>query len=291
MFVATEVVKPNVSRAILERLHSLDDLPHFPSALMKLEQLLASHQTVHLEDVANLVAQDPRLAAGLIGVVNSAKYSPGFKVADLTLAVNRIGTSDVRMMAHAINYKSAIKTKPPFSEKEFMQHAMLAAFIGQSLAKEVHINPGEGFLCGLMHDIGIYLLSTENRETYKSVMLQVMGDARNLVAIENRHYQTAHPILGARLLQQWKFPSEIVMGVAGHHAPESSDSKYQAYAFLTSLAELGAYRDGLTNGVVGSDNWLNDQVLQGLDFFGLSESTYQELIADAYDNAVNCGLA
>lgn len=282
--------KPNVSKAILERLHSLDDLPHFPNALMKLEQLLASQQTVHLEDVSTLVAQDPRLTAGLIGVVNSARYSPGFKVADLALAVNRIGTADVRMMAHAINYKSAIKTKPPFSEKEFMQHAMLAAFIAQRLAKEQHINPAEAFLCGLMHDIGVYLLATESRETYKKVVQQVLGDALRLVAVEMNLFQTAHPVLGARLLQQWKFPAEIVMGVSGHHDPQRTDAKYQAYAYVTCLAEFGAYQNGLTNGFVSVDSPLTEQVLQGLDYFGLSESTYLELIADAYENAASTGL-
>jgi len=40
-FVA-EVKKQNVSKVILERLRALDDLPHFPDALMKLEQILVS---------------------------------------------------------------------------------------------------------------------------------------------------------------------------------------------------------------------------------------------------------
>lgn len=283
--------KPNVSRAIIERLKVLDDLPHFPDALMKLEQILAGQQDVHIDDVSKLVAQDPRLTAGVIGVVNSAKYSPGFEIADLEAAVNRLGLVDVRMMAHAINYKSAIKTKPPFSEKEFMYHAMVSGFVAQSLAKHLHINQGEAFLCGLMHDLGIYLLATEDREKYKQVMSEANGDVDKLIRAESNVFQTSHPVMAARLLQQWKFPVSIIMGVASHHQPDKADDKFKAHAYLTYLSERAAYADGFSNGVVGSvDEDLPETFHNALEFFGLSFELYNEMIQDALEGANASGL-
>lgn len=293
----TNVKKPNVSKVILERLKALDDLPHFPNALMKLEQILAGNQDVHLEDVSSLVAQDPRLTAGVIGVVNSARYSPGFEITSIDEAVNRLGTKDVRMMAHAINYKSAIKTKPPFSEKEFMRHAMLAAFIAQSIAKSVHFDQGEAFLCGLMHDIGIYLLATEDRDKYKQVMNDVHGDIGQLILAEHRVFGTNHAVVGARLLQQWRFPKEIIMSVAGHHSPEKVDEAFQNYAYLTYLAEMGAHLGGHSNGVAALvddvesyQEHLPESMSMALDYFGLDYQHYHELVLDSVDAVEASGL-
>lgn len=284
-------VKPNVSRVILERLKVLDDLPRFPNALMKLEQMLSSDKELHLEDVAALVAQDPRLTAGIIGAVNSARYSPGYHITNIEEAVQRLGTQDVRMMAHAINYQSAVKTKPPFSEKDFMRHAMLSAFIAQALAKAVHFDQGEAFLCGLMHDIGAYLLAIESRDKYKQVMLDSLGEAAFLVPAEQSVFGTNHAVLGGRLLQQWRFPKEVVMGVAMHHAPHSAPEEFQNYAYLTYLAEQGAFVGGLTNGIVTHKGEVPaDILLNGLEYFGITLEHYNELVLNAVELAKESNL-
>lgn len=283
--------KKNVSKTILERLKVLGNLPHFPDALMKLEQLLASNQDVHLGDISSLVAQDPRLTAGVIGVVNSARYSPGYEITAIGEAVGRLGTSDVRMMAHAINYKSAIKTKPPFSEKEFMRHAMLSAFVAQLLARELHLNAGEAFLCGLMHDIGVYLLATEDRDAYKQVITGADNDASRLVAEEQSRFGTTHAMMGARLLQQWRFPVAIIMGVAHHHSPDQADEQYKNYAMLTCLAEYASYVLRMGNAVVSPRfEEMPENVCNCLTHFGIGEEHYKEVVQDALDLATNSGM-
>ncbi|MDG6778417.1 HDOD domain-containing protein [Thiomicrorhabdus sp. zzn3] len=286
--------KPNVSKAIIERLQALDDLPHFPDALMKLERLIASGEDVHVDDVVQLIALDPRLAAGLIGVVNTAKYSMGKKISDLSEAVMRIGTQDVRLMAHAINYKSTFKTKPPFSEKHFLRHALLSAFVAQTLAKALHINAGEAFLCGLMHDIGIYLLAVEDREKYLEVMRLTDYQISRLAPAEFQVFGTHHAMMSARLLQQWKFPQEVIMGVANHHTPEKADGKFQTHAYLTYLAEQGAFRLDVENGVADLSEEERDtpssQLMGALGFFGLELEQYDEMLQKARETAEQAGM-
>jgi HD-like signal output (HDOD) protein len=69
----SEVVvdKSNISKVILQRLESMENLPHFPGALIKLERLMAADKNIQIDEVVQLVAQDPRLVTGLIGVVNT----------------------------------------------------------------------------------------------------------------------------------------------------------------------------------------------------------------------------
>jgi len=287
--------KPNVSKVILERLKTLDDLPHFPDALVKLERSLSSNDNVQVEEMVQLIAQDPRLAAGLIGVVNTAKYTTGTQISDLSEAIMRVGINDVRVMAHAINYKSSFKSKPPFSEKLYLQHALLSAFVAQSLARSLHINVGEAFLCGLMHDIGIYLLAVEDREGYLKVIELAGEDVSKLIAAENQVFGTQHAMMSARLLQQWKFPQDVIMGVVHHHAPEKADGQFQAYAYLTYLSEQAVFRLGVANGVTDLSPEDREQpseaLFSALEYFGLALETFDELIQEAHEQAKNSGMA
>lgn len=285
---------PNVSKTILERLSSLDDLPHFPNALIKLERVLSSNDAVSTDEIVQLVAQDPRLAAGLIGVVNTAKYTTGTDISDLSDAIVRVGVKDVRLMAHAINYKSAFKSKPPFSEKLFLKHALVSAFIAQRFAKSVHVNAGEAFLCGLMRDIGIYLLAVEDREGYQKVIERADHDISKLLEAESGVFGTHHAMMSARLLQQWKFPLDVVMGVAFHHSPNKADSRFQDYAYVTYLAEQAAFRLGLANGVAepveSERDTPSEAFLAALEYFGVSIESFDELIEAAYQESESAGM-
>ncbi len=288
--------KPNVSKVILERLQSLEDLPHFPDALIKLERLLSTDDSVNVnvDEVVQLIAQDSRLVAGLIGVVNTPKYTTGTKITDLNSAVIRVGLTDVRLMAHAINYKSSFKRKPPFSETRFVNHALLSAFIAQSLAKVLKLNSGDAFLCGLMRDIGIYLLAIEDREGYLKVIKLAEYDIAKLTRSEITIFGTQHAMMSARLLQQWGFPQEIILGIAHHHSPEKAAPQFQSYAYLTYLAEQAVFRLNIDNGI--ADLSTDDQetpslaLLGALNQVGLTLDVYDELIHKAYEAAEEVGL-
>lgn len=290
----SETNKTNVSKRIIDRLKVLDDLPHFPDALVKLERAIATEQNLEVSDLVKLIAQDPRLAAGLIGVVNTAKYTTGMQISDLSEAIVRVGINDVRVMAHAINYKSSFKSKPPFSEKHFMKHAMLSAFIAQSLAQAVHVNKGEAFLCGLMRDIGVYLLAIEDRDKYLEVIKLADYDISKLSYSENSIFGTHHSLMSARLLQQWKFPKSVMMGIAFHHTPNKAESIYQAYAYLTFLSEQAVFRLGFDNGIADiteeEREVTSESLLEALDYFGLALESYDEIIHSAYEDAQKMGI-
>ena len=91
--------KPNVSKGIIDRLKALDDLPHFPDALVKLERAVASDEPLEIQDIVNLISQDTRLAAGLIGLVITAYYTTGTRICDLSVAIVGFGINLLRWRA------------------------------------------------------------------------------------------------------------------------------------------------------------------------------------------------
>lgn len=277
----------HISKEILERLKELDMLPHFPAVLVRLERELATNSNVTIEEIVKLVAQDPSLTAGIISVVNSCKYSTGTVVSDIAEAIMRIGIKDVRALAHAINYKSSFHRKPPFSEAHFLKHGLVSAFIAQTLARHLKLNESEAFLAGLMHDMGAYLLAMENRDAYVAVIKHVDYDISKLIASEVQVFGTNHAIMGARLLQQWQFSQDIVMGVAFHHAPHKADDSIKPFAYLTALAEQGAFRLGIENGIADLSDEHQERpssfLRNALDYFGISLPQYDAMINEGFE--------
>lgn len=276
-----------VSKEIVERLAELGDLPRMPQALMELEKMLVEDSPYEVEDIVKVITLDARLTAGIIFMANTAKYSLGETINDLAEAVIRIGLNDIRLLAHTIAYRETFKRKPPFSSDLFMRHGVIAAFVGEQLSTEVGLNSSNGFLCGLMRDLGIYLLALESREKYQQVLKAIDYDMTVLPVHENQAYGTYHALMSARLLQLWKFPNEVVMGVAYHHIPDKSREEFQAYAYLTYLSEMGVFRLGFDNGIgeIPAEYWLNPKAkfLSALQFFNLTVEEFDSVLQKAFE--------
>lgn len=281
----------NTSQDIINRLKGVDSLPHFPAALMKLEKILSSETTPNNDEIVDLISQDPRMVAGMINVVNSARYSPGYQVTDLNEAVNRIGLKEVRSMAHAINYQETVAHKLPFSKKDFIKHSLMSAFVAQEIAKQVLFNQSEAFLCGLLHDIGMVLLAVEDHEGYKQVMTDSYGQMDLLLKSEFNVFGTTHATMSARMLQHWRFSKDIIMGVAGHHTPHKAKAEFQNYAYLTYLAEQGAYLLEKPNGIIDEAEDIEADAMQdALDCLGLSIEQFEEVMGRALIQAEASGF-
>lgn len=290
----SEEVKPNISKEIMDRLKSLDELPHFPDALIRLEKAISEDEYLPMDNIVQLIAQDPRLVAGLIQMANSAKYMTGQEVTDLAEAVTVIGLKEMRMVAHLIHYQVSFKRKPPFSDTHFLRHGFISALIAQKMATFLNLDAGEAFLAGLMRDIGIYLLATENREKYLEVIKLTDFDISKLPQAENKVFGTYHAVMSARLLQQWNFSKEIIIGVAFHHNPEKAEASLQPYAYITYLAEQAVFRLGLDNGLADITDEEREnpspKLLNALAYFNLPIEKYDEFAHQSQLEAEKMGL-
>ena len=75
-------------------------LPTLPDVALKVRQRSAEAD-ISLLDMADVIAQDPALAARMIKVANSAFMGRSIKVNTLNQAVTRIGLSQIRNIAIA----------------------------------------------------------------------------------------------------------------------------------------------------------------------------------------------
>ena len=277
------------TKKLIEHLAEIKRLPHMPQALLKLNRLLAMPDEVHVLRVAELIMKDQRLTAGLLKVVNSARYLVGRPTSHIAEAIARLGVNDLRVMALAINYGEAFTSHPSLQRETYQKYSLFAAHVARALAGQsmLKFDPHEAFMIGLMHEIGVYLLLQADMLDYGHVLDACQGRLSALVVNENKALGFSHANLGARLLKDWEFSDSVVMGVLGHHAPHMLDRSHQRAAYLGYLAESAALYVYGTNGVLAAEPGVISSAAQlVLQRIGMPEDIYLACIEKAQEQGL-----
>jgi HD-like signal output (HDOD) protein len=96
------------------------------------------------------------------------------------------------------------------------------------------VNPEEALLAGLVHDVGRLALSLLPEE-FQSRSARLLAKGCTLSQVETALCGATHGELGARALERWNFPRDLVEAVRFHHQPERSSSLLAAVLYVTEL--------------------------------------------------------
>jgi HD-like signal output (HDOD) protein len=190
--LATEVSKGTVN------------LPSFPDVVMRIRKALAEPE-VKLADIVKIVGTEPRLAARLLQVANSAAFNPtGRQLTDLRAAITRLGHRPVQSaaMSFAVKQLQLAPSLRAISKplNVLWERSITVAAICQVIARRTRISPEEAFLTGLLHGIGrLYIL------------VRSVGHSDTLFKDPSFAEMIAgwHPAIGKAVLENWGFDAEI----------------------------------------------------------------------------------
>lgn len=161
---AEETLRPHEQR-LLARLDAVlaadssraELLPRAPAVIPQLMNSLRDERQ-SAQALAERVAKDPNLVAEVIRLANSALARGGQAVGDLPQAIARLGTQGLR---RAI---ARVVLRPIFDAPDdslsgraaprLWRHSEVKAAECMRLAAAAGLDPFEGYLAGLMHDIG-----------------------------------------------------------------------------------------------------------------------------------------
>jgi HD-like signal output (HDOD) protein len=207
------------------------ELPSVPDIVLKLQKTL-SDENVSNDVVVRVVGSEPMLAGKLMNMANSAALnSSGRKIADLRMAVARVGFNIVRSAALSFAVEQ-LKRSPEFKHlegpldvlwKSSVQIAALSHVIARRFSS---LNGDTALLAGLMHNVGrIYILTRASKHP-------------SLVA-DQLTYQSIvrdwHTNVSKALLENWRVAEEVVDAVANH---EDMDRDQRGPVTLTDVLSL-----------------------------------------------------
>jgi HD-like signal output (HDOD) protein len=191
-------------------------LPVFPRVALELQEMLADDD-VPMDRIANVLGKDQALASEVLKQANSAFYSGMRAVQTIQDAIMRLGSNQVFNYLVSGGQRQYYRSQNDTINKYYQilwKHALATATGSKWLLERIGCRSlaNEGFLAGLMHDIGKLLLlkvlgsmSAENGE----VKLTDQFIAKVLRSMHVEH--------GYGLMNQWSIPPIYSDVVRDHH--------------------------------------------------------------------------
>lgn len=198
-------------------------LPSMPIALAGIVQTM-NNPSASLADIARAISVDPAIALKTLRLVNSAYCGLRQKVNSIDHAVAMLGLKVVKNLVFTATVFESLHTKAA----ELVTHSIACGFAMRALtedrtvAQAAGIASEEGFVYGLLHDIGKILLDqflpkevARIAELAKKAETPWFRAERQIIGVD-------HAQVGSRIARKWNLQAELAGAIAGHHELESA---------------------------------------------------------------------
>jgi HD-like signal output (HDOD) protein len=271
-------------------MRAADRLPLFSVVLQRALHLFSQGDDVSFDEVASIIEQDVVTAGSILSIANSALFARNTSVASIRQAVARLGIDKTRNALLGLSVArlfKGVQLPEPWSSTRFNMHSLASAVLSDLIATNTPaLDPEWGFLTGLMHDIGLFLLVAGLPEELAHITANG-GDDFHLTEREQELFGFTHFDLGADLLARWNCPPAVQEAVRScQHTLVQYDPALSLGA-VTKTASLLADACGISTFSSNHDQDLTDSLLSALKiadpirFMGAFESEYNGLKAAA----------
>ena len=277
-----KTIKNDIPDDIRKRVSSF---PSMPRAAVKLRELFKKDD-VPINEIENILRQDPGLSANILRLANSAHFGISSKVKSLKKAVLLLGLKRFEQIAvSAYMEKSMDKAVEGYdlSPGELWLHSIAVATTAEAIAKFLKIisDPNDVFIPALLHDMGKLILGQFVKAESKHIE-SIVAKGESFVRAEYMVLGTDHAEMGALLLKKWSFPIDIINSVRWHHDPEYISSTYNRLQNPTMQSDI-VYLSNLILQSNGGDSSVDGKLVKPssevLERLGIKLDQY-EIIAE-----------
>ena len=219
----------------------------------------------HFEKVLSIIQAEPSFSIRVLAAANSAATGSTAPARTLRTALARVGSRVAASMLLAVAVTRIFVPRDPW-EKSLWRHAIQVALASRQLAaKAAHTEllPDEAYTCGLLHDIGRFVMFQRAPDTLRAIDEGGWTDPQALVKEELRICGLSHAELGASACAQWGLPDSIVRVVRNHHSLSTSKPAESSVDQLTRIVQVADFVmfPSARPGVEGLESQL-DEVLE-----------------------------
>jgi putative nucleotidyltransferase with HDIG domain len=218
-------------------LDRIKHLPPTPALMIQLIELFRQRDA-DVDEIVTLLRRDTALSVEVLRRCNSSYFGLETPVMDINEAVFQLGFHEVYQMTVSLSGMRTMTPKetiPGFQAEKLQRHSSIAAIAAGELALEVDESEGIAFTAGLLHDVGKLVLALGEREKYVAVMDDCQRAGTSLSETEKTLFGFNHDEVGARLLQRWGVPVEVVTPALRHN-DSKPEGEWQRFVAITSMA-------------------------------------------------------
>lgn len=221
---------------------ALRELPPLPQAAL---QALAALRDEDSSDAlcAELVGRDQALVARTLRLANSPFYGMPGRVASVRQAVQLLGRQTLASLLTLATLAGQFDAAAcaTFSYSAFWRHALGTALAARGLSRALNRGDEPAFTAGLLHDIGRLALAVNFPAETATVLACVPAADEGPAALERRLLGIDHLDVGAQVAAQWHFPPEVLLAIAGHHAPRGQPGAAACLVDIVHVADTIAH--------------------------------------------------
>ncbi|HZZ41985.1 MAG TPA: HDOD domain-containing protein [Tepidisphaeraceae bacterium] len=216
----TQTAEPSSQKRIELILQQLEQLPTLPTVAVKVLEA-TGQDAADVRDVVKLISSDPSLTSRILQLCHRADAGVRGEVSSVERAVVLLGFDAIRSAVLAVSVFQTLesvggKRDGNFVREEFWKHSLAVACCAELLADALNqsankliIDPGEAFVCGLLHDIGKVALDATLPKSFDRVVEAADLLRSNIADLERQVIGVDHMVIGKRLAERWQFPAVI----------------------------------------------------------------------------------
>ena len=212
---------------------AVDGMPAFPKSVQRVLELTRDVNSTP-KDLVEVIDKDPVLTVKILKVVNSAYYSLPKQITSVSHSVVYLGFNTIKNLALSI---AAIGMLPKTNEagfdgQQYLQHSLATAAIAKQLALKLDdADPMDCFIAGLLHDFGKVVLAQFMAKEFRVALDVSKQQGTSLHLALREVIEVDHAVVGAMLVEKWRFAPKLVETIRHQHGPELVDSDMIACVF------------------------------------------------------------
>ncbi len=236
--------QPSLRKRLEQHLHELPVLPTVVVELMHLRP----EDAHYFDDVRKLIELDPAFSARILAAANSAASSPRRPIVTVRDALQRLGSTQAASLLLTSAVTRVFVPRDDW-EKALWRHSLEVAVLARAVAHHTGVADAEhAYTCGLLHDLGRFILFQEAPEQLRRVEEASWSTAVELLAAEREICGLTHSELGALACRKWRLPEAIAQVVGDHHVPHRSGSPLTAIVAMADELMFGSVRADTNDG-------------------------------------------
>ncbi|MCP4596568.1 HDOD domain-containing protein [Neptuniibacter sp.] len=208
--------KRKLTLSIVEK--RVEQLPLLPAVVCDL-MTLDPNSSHFYDKVTELSESDPPLATRVLKIVNSAAAAPSHTITDLHEALIRVGVNKILYFITSVSV-SKVFTPATDQQKAIWQHSIETAHIAEFIADNMpdfHVDKHMAFTCGLLHDIGRFVLFEITAKAIEVVDSKGWDTPIELPDVERNILGFTHAEVGYLAAKKWQLPKLVVELIHHHH--------------------------------------------------------------------------
>ncbi|MCW2924452.1 MAG: metal dependent phosphohydrolase [Thermoleophilia bacterium] len=202
------------------------DLPMSMSETLPAVIEACDNADTSVNDLTALISSDQSLVAMLLKLANSAYYGYARRIETLPEAIVLLGFSTIKSLAiTATTMNLLFQSQDELSEvrHEIWSHSLGVGVAARALArKRGNIHPEKAFVAGLLHDLGMIILSVYRKDDFLKILAVAQDRGVTYEAAERDVLGFSHATLGAEVAEAWSFPATHCEAIRCHHEPTAA---------------------------------------------------------------------